>query len=290
MVSDAYQEPARERASASREPFRYLRTCGCLEMADDRELKQGVTRMLEQLGFAVQELPRLGDSRSADLLAVKEQSYLIELKERLDDPTRLAKEEERLAQEGIADTSEPAGYKNRVSGIIVSGVDQLRAHQGVKRDFDLLWLHSSGRYPDVKMRQFRATLYGTTNIYDLDGDQYHRPCYYFYNSEFFRHADVLDGAILSTMSAAQLCINDLSPRVDEFRESTLTRALADGVLDPRVEETQRAGYIADTDIDRKDSAAVLEFLREKYGRKMLSNIELGYQAVTVAVSGEEDDQ
>lgn len=250
-------------------------------MAEDHQLKTAVIRTLQEWGFEVADLPRVPNSRTADLLATRDQRYLIELKERQDDEARLSEAESRLKQGEIVETAEPAGYKNRTSGIICSGVGQLRSHQDLRRDFSLLWLHSSGEYPDVKMRQFWATLYGITNIYDLEGDSYHRPCFYFHDSDFFRHRRYLDGAILTSISgAAQLCINDHSARADTLRKSSLAEKLAEVLVDPAVDEAQGAGYIADTDIDRKDSDAVLRYLRRKYGRDMLDKIELGYMSFT----------
>jgi len=250
---------------------------------NDDQLKNAVTRLLESWHFHVRQLERTPNSRTADLLVTQNERYLIELKQREDDPVRLATARAQLDRGEIAETSDTVGYKNRVSGIIRSGVDQLRSHRDITRDFGLLWLHSAGAHPDVKMRQFLGTLYGTTNIIDLEGDQYHRPCYYFYNSECFRYRADLDGVILSGGSEAQLCINSLSPRAVTLRGSELAKAFAYGVLDPDAKEAAGEAYVADTDVNRHDREAVLQYLRQKSGRPKLTNIDMGFTSVAIAV-------
>lgn len=256
---------------------------------NDGQLKTEV-KMLESLGFQVEKLKRRPNSRTADLLVTKDQRYLIERKERRDDPVQVADARERLLRGELVETSDTAGYKNRVSGIIRSGVEQLRSHHDVEHDFGLLWLHSAGDCPGVKMRQFRATLYGMTNITDLEGDSYHRPCYYFYNSDFFRYRDALDGAILSAGDQAQLCINNLSPRAAALRDSDLAKAFAGRVLDPEAEQARGEAYVADTDADRRDPEVVLQYLRQKYGRSKLLYIDMRFTSAAIAVALEDDPE
>jgi hypothetical protein len=252
----------------------------------DDSFKAAIGGFLRNRGFEVRELDRLPDAKSADLIATKSQRYLIELKERGDDLARVAAANELLAHGKIVGTSDTAGYKNRASGIISEGVKQLRARHDVERDFQLLWLHSTGLYPDVKMRQFCATLYGTTNIADLDGDGYHRPCYYFYNSDFFRYRKDLDGAVLSAGKDLQLCVNNLSSRVLAFRKSELASAFTGGIVDPEVKHDRGEAYIPDPHIDRRDPEVVLQHLRQKYGRSKLINIDLGYMSVEKIEEGD----
>lgn len=249
---------------------------------NDDQLKTKVKVRLESWGFQVKKLKSRPNSRTADLLVTKDQRYLIELKERRDDPIRVADARKRLLRGELVETSDTAGYKNRVSGIIRSGVEQLRLHRDVDHDFGLLWLHSAGDYPDAKMRQFLATLYGITNITDLYGDSYHRPCYYFYNSDFFRYHGDLDGAILSAGAQEQLCINNLSPRAAALRGSNLSRAFAGRVLDPEAKEARGEAYVADTDADRRDPEGVLRYLRQKYGRTKLLHIDMRYTSAAIA--------
>lgn len=256
---------------------------------NEKELKGAVIRFLEDWGFSVQEIERRENRKSADLLATRRQTFLIELKNRGNDLEQIQNERKRLLRGETVPHVDTAGYKNRVSGIIRHGVKQLKAHGDIPHDFRLLWLHSSGRHTNVKMLQFEGTLYGTTNITDLDGDQYHRPCYYFYDSEFFRYRGDLDGAILSTQDQARFCLNTLSPRIAGLRESFMAQHFVGEIIDPDTQENAHEAYIAYTNLNRTKPEQILNYLRKKYGQAKLINIDMGYHSVAISVPTDRAD-
>jgi len=67
----------------------------------DQELKDGVSDFLRGAGFSVTQIPE-ARHRTADLLAVKEQRYVIEIKTKDDDPRVTAAVQERLRRGEMA--------------------------------------------------------------------------------------------------------------------------------------------------------------------------------------------
>ena len=248
----------------------------------DAELKAGICRIVESWGFSVTPIPE-STSKAPDFLAQKDgASFVFELKEKIDNIALLAEERARLEAGEVVSRAEPAGRTNRVSGIVRYGVDQLSSYQAPPGAFHLLWLHAGGSNAELQMEQFRATLYGMTNIFDLDSPHTIR-CYYFHHSDFYRWRDVLVGAVLSTLDHLQLCLNTASPRIEEFRRSPLVQTLASGLLDPERLEREGSAFIADCDVDRNQQGAALRFIQQKYGRSKLMDMNMSKYSARVLV-------
>jgi predicted exporter len=174
------------------------------------------------------------------------------------------------------------GSNPRLSEKARDGMKQLQEFLGENSDFRLLWLHAGGRDPEIQVEQFRATLYGTTKIVDRDSSHL-KHCYYFSESEFFRHRALLSGAVLTTPTELQVCINTLSPRVDEFRASSLIRTFHNALLDPDHEERKGEGYVADCEHDRRNRQLILDYLQTKYGRTHLMDMQLTQATARVLI-------
>ena len=258
----------------------------------DEVLKDNVTELLKVWGFEVEQLQERAMVRTPDLVATKAgQRFIIELKTKGRDARRLAKEAARMAQGEIVEHGELAGRRGTQAGIIADGVKQILALPPLEADFLTIWIHLEGDDPAFQMEQFRGAAYGVSNVIDLDGAPT-RECYYFYNSDFHRYREALDGIILSrsesTEAKAQLLVNNLSPRAGRFLSSMLARQFAGAVIDPT--RLERAGtiYIADCDADRKMLGGVVAYLQEKYGRARLCNIDMGKCEMKVALSSDEE--
>jgi hypothetical protein len=159
--------------------------------------------------------------------------------------------------------------------VIENAIKQIRNLPPQASDFRLIWLHAEGARPKLQMQQFHGTLYGTTDIIDLEGPT--RLCYYFYHNELYKFRDELDGAIITAGEKGQLCLNNFSPRVASLRDSFLARStFKDGICDPEALERDQGVYIADGPEDRQDSDAVLRFLQKKYGCTMIMKMDMGY--------------
>ena len=241
----------------------------------DASLKAAIAQQLERVGFVVTPVPLPPCGRAPDFIAEKAgDQYIFELKERVDDPDILATENARLDAGEIVPHAESTGRSERVAEKARDGVKQLQAHKSAESAFHLLWLHAGGRDPEVQVEQFRSTLYGITNIVDLRVSHTTR-CYYFGHSEFFRGRGLLAGAVITTPTRLQVCINTLSPRVSEFRKSALVETFKNGLLDPDFLEREGNAFVADCDADRNDEPAVLTYLQAKYGRTRLMSMNLG---------------
>lgn len=242
-------------------------------MTTDRVLKEQIAGNLRDMGFSVDLLEERAGLRTPDLLVAKAERYAIEVKEKIDDPAMMAEERAILDQGMIADRHEYWGPKNTVARIVESAARQLRAWPEDQRDFSLVWLHAAGEDAESQWEQFWGTLYGTTSIIEL-GRSTMRQCFYFHESAFFRFRDVLDGAIASNRDRAGVWLNTYSPRAEPLRNSELAAAFG-GIFDPREAERDEEAMIADCEIDRRDEAAVKQYLQRKYGTRPLDHMHVG---------------
>lgn len=256
-------------------------------MTRDAKLKSQIAATLEDLGFDVQQLEEREIEKTPDLLVeTNRQRFLIEIKEKEDDPARAEREAAIAREGGMAERYEYWGPRNTVSRIAKEAAQQLTSWPEDQRDFCVLWLHAEGRDPESQWEQFRGTLLGTTNIIEMDQDSM-KECFFFHDSAFYRWRDVLDGAIVSAANEAQLWVNPLSARADGLQASELARAFGH-CHDPREYEERGEAYIADCEIDRKDTGAVKLYLQEKYKTAPMDHMHVGRMTV-IAFFDESDD-
>lgn len=71
-----------------------------------------------------------------------------------------------------------------------------------------------------------------------------------------------------------------------MRDSPFAKKLATGLVDPIAMEAAGEVMVADTSIDRRNSAAVLDYLRQKYGALKLFNMDMNMASAVVAVPHE----
>lgn len=183
-----------------------------------------------------------------------------------------------------SEEEESLGYSNAVSTVVRNASQQLARFDEAPVDFRLVWLHARNRYPDDQLERFKATLFGSVDLIDLQELSKSvpaRPCFYFSFSEFFRFRDVLDGAFVSTDHHGLLCVNTLSPRHRMLAASRLATSFQPGICDPVERETRGEGYIADCDISRKDKTRVLDYVKQKYKRPRLVPFEPKHCSATV---------
>ncbi len=253
----------------------------------DSELKAQIAENLEGLGLQVTALEERDGQRTPDLLASSgDTRFLIEVKSKTDDADELALQNERAAQGEVGEWSEPWAPRNTVSRILRDGARQLAAFPEEQYDFALLWLHAEGRDPGSQLEQFRHTLYGLTRVFSLRELEFDHQCFFFHESGFFSLSDSLDGAIISTPTEAQLCLNTYSSRSGALRESPLARALAPGMCDPEALAEEGVAIIADFAADRRDSSKVIAALQEKYGKELLQHMHMGSLSAWVYVDEE----
>jgi hypothetical protein len=138
--------------------------------------------------------------------------------------------------------------------------------------------------------QFVATLYGSTNIIEM-GSSHFRRCYFFGNSDFYRYADIIDGAVVAHVKdqslSVKLCVNPLSSRTSQLRASAFARRFGTAVEDPEAREREGEAFILTGDVDRNNENALLTELQKKYSTKPLMRFELGYHSAAVAYRTDE---
>ena len=238
----------------------------------DQNIKKAISEILRGHGFEVTQLPE-GQQRTPDLLVVKDQRYLIEIKTKEDDPALIAERSRRLKAGEIVKSGAPFTPQNTMSRIIRDGVEQLGSYLPQDHDLCLLWLLAVGSDVESQYEQFRGTLYGLTNV--VGPDTYPLiPCYYFRNSAFYRWPQLV-GSVVSTLDHAELCINSYSPRAASLRTSSLAQFFGTAVTDPAKREAEGRAYVADCEIDRRNKEEVLRYVEKKYQRPALMTMDLG---------------
>jgi hypothetical protein len=150
-----------------------------------------------------------------------------------------------------------------------------------------MWFTSTGPDARGKFEQFIASLYGRTNIMEMNHPGLYRRCYFFRNSDFHRNADTLDGAIVAFVSGnsitAKLCLNPLSPNFQALRQSSVVRPFGTAVEDPIELESEGSALILETDLDRSDESQLLAHLQAKYKLGPLQKIDLGFTSVAISL-------
>lgn len=248
------------------------------------------------MSYAKQILKHWNISVSDILTSEKEESdflasfgtckVLIDEKTKTNNPDYLALRAEKLSKKKIYVESIPLVRSNRLSGIVSKAANQLVSSSDIEHDFRLIWFTATGIDAEAKFHQFIATIYGTTKIFEMNASNY-RNCYFFRNSDFHRHAHVIDGAIVAHTSGSsisvKICLNPLSPKFNALKNSPVIIPFGTSVEDPLALEHKQEVFIVDSDIDRKDESAILNFLEKKYRTLPLMKLDLGYTSASIIV-------
>lgn len=237
--------------------------------------------LLNRWGAVVEDLPVSNDQgkKQADFLArLSGATILIEEKTKEDDADYLEARARELEQGQVHAASLPITRNETLSGVVRSASNQLRSSSTLPHDFRLVWFTATGVNARGQYEQFIATLYGKSNILEMNASNYRR-CYYFRHADFFRRSAVLDGAVVAytdgTAIHASLCLNPLSPRYSSLRRSTVLRPFGTAIEDPLEMEAAGTALVLDSDLDRKDEASLLAYLQNKYRTGPLMNFDLG---------------
>lgn len=245
--------------------------------------------LLEHWGVAVQEIPTSDaqQEQESDFLAdFNGVRVLIEEKTKEDDPAYLSQRAQELEGGQIHAASLPIRRDETLSGLVRDASHQLRSSSDKQHDFRLMWFTATGPRAVGKYEQFMATLYGRANILEMNASGYRR-CYYFRHADFFRRAEVIDGAVVAhtdgSSISAKLCLNSLSPRFQALRNSSVLKPFGTAVEDPESLEAEGTAFVLDAALDRKHEGPLLDYLRQKYGTGPLMKFDLGYTSASILV-------
>lgn len=248
-------------------------------------IEEAIGLQMEKWGLSVKKIPESqvkGEKRPDFEVKCDSFTYIVEVKSREDDKKEVEEKNEVLDQGKIYGQQKALIRKNTVSGIIRDACDQLKNY-GKDDWYRIVWLCAMDDAQKAKFEQFKAAIYGKTQMFDLDGNAYHRPCYFYRDSDFFRYRNTLDAAIVSTFTEVELCFNPFSAKNHEFKNSTLVKLFKDSVCDPIKDESEGYAYIVDSDIDRKNENAVMSYLRDKYNAPKLTKIDMGWHSGSVLI-------
>ena len=245
--------------------------------------EQETLEFLSRIGLEISKIDE-GKEKSPDFLVKCENhTYLIELKEKFTDPNYLKSREKTLLRGDIFEEILPAGRKKRISDVIRSSCKQLSA-KGIEADFRIVWLYAKGHHPDFQMYDFESTLYGYEVIVDWGKkDGFSGFCYHYGHSDFFNHKSILDGAIISTSDELKFCLNICSAKYEQLKNSELRKLLNEGVLDPIELEKKGDALIVDSTVDRKNEAAVMKYIIQKYNLVKAMKMPMQQLSGTIAL-------
>lgn len=86
----------------------------------------------------------------------------------------------------------------------------------------------------------------------------------FRQQRLFPHRAELSAAVVSWGDEGLLCINDLHPAADSFRQSSFRAVFGESCIDPPKAEAAGEAYIAPADVPRGDVGAMLKAVAMKY--------------------------
>lgn len=229
---------------------------------------QIVTDILRSLNFIVEIIPESPqDGKRADILAEKDgDHFLIEVKSKSDHPS-LKSDIENANDLEIIQYQKSLYRSNTLSGIIRDAVTQLNDTPDSHNSFKLMWFRAIESIIEDEMLFLKTTMYGKRHLLvkEHDGRISHASCYYFDINEFYKYPG-LDGVILDNGKGLELCVNDFSQKVHEFRRSRLY-SLFDkhhAVTDPSELEARKEILVADTKMPRNNEDDIKAYIENKY--------------------------
>lgn len=243
--------------------------------------------LLDHWNVPFKPLPTGSRKQSDYLVSLGRSRFLIEEKTKFDDAEEEAKRARRLQTDGRALVVKPLVRRNRLSAIASEAASQLES-SGTRydHDFRLVWFNGSGPYAKAHTAQFSAGLYGKVGVTGLHLPA-RVPCYFFGQSDFFNHAARLDGAVTTYLVEGgivpTLCLNPLSPRLLSIRRTKFAKLFGRNVEDPLHEEREKRAFILSSDTDRRNEAALLAEIDEKYKTGPLMVFNVGYHHFSVRV-------
>ena len=159
-------------------------------------------------GAAVEPLPTSTKEECDWLVSLEGCRLIVEEKTKFEDALAIETRLATLRGGGVHGQTVPLKSSNRLSGIVKKAVGQLSSTAAeVEHDLRVLWFTGTGFDGEAKHHQLMSTLYGSTRVFELNGDGHHRTCYFFRNSDFYRFRDVLDGAYVRSPASSWIAFH-----------------------------------------------------------------------------------
>lgn len=240
-----------------------------------------VCKYFEHLGYTAEKIAESSDE-SPDFLVFDDTiSFVTELKTKFPSDDELAARQQILDSGNFHNVQEQIVRTNTLSSITRHAAEQLENY-GPRDALRVVFLLAMDYLDEARFQQFQATLYGSAVLIDSTKMEA-STCFFFGNSDFFRHRDVLDAAIVATDEVRDLLLNPYSPKNEQLRQSSLWARFDGGLVDPIELERQGKAYFMDGDTDRDDEEAVLEYLKQKYHTQTLAKMNMNFLSGTMQV-------
>lgn len=212
--------------------------------------------------------------------------YLVEVKKRID-----SEEFARALQElGDGEQARPLGVDPNLVRVFDNAYHQLRQ---LDPGHDRLWIvwmtmdvHAG---TEIGIETVAGTLYGVKQVIlpaELGDGATSIDCYYARPGVFERRPD-LDAVIVSVPEGLCAFVNELSPRSGHVATARFAQRLAEHrvLVIPSHREAEGNCMLADRALDRRNEAAVVDDLRERYGRPVFCLAEPDHYTAVAHVRG-----
>lgn len=247
-------------------------------------LEKNIQDGLEALNFKVCKITETEVKTPDFCVTIDSETYLIEVKEKLDNPSTKKEMLSYLEDGELFETSLSLESTGSIEKILSIANGQIKEAINDESYFLITWIHCSGMHDKAIEEQIISTIYGSKYLWDNSEKGITARCYYFGHSRFFRYKNTLDAVIITNKdNMMQLCLNNYSPRYEKIKESKLAQVFIEGLLDPFVLDAEGKGFLADTDIDRNDERKILDYLETKYNSDNLIVFPMDYHSVTALV-------
>ena len=244
--------------------------------------EQFVIDLLKDFNLNIAKLPR-SDGKSPDFLAIHNcKRILIELKTKYDSRNFVESIERELSSSGTCLNINILQRSNTMSGIVKEAYEQLKESKNkYKADECYVFLLASEPYAHDKYEQFYHTLYGSKLIIPLGNNApTARDCFYYEFSDFFRYSDIIDGALISNGSKMKCCLNNFSEAYKSIKDNVFVDIFKGKVVDPVQLEKEGKAYLLDSNIDRRDTESLNNYLIKKYGLEKLTQASFPSYTIT----------
>jgi len=226
--------------------------------------KEFALKVLRNLGLDASEIP-VCDEKRADLKATDgEVTYLIEVKEKLDNPDGARYETWKSGQTEIRVRVDSHSRTSSIANKLNEARQQLDSTPSLPDTFRVIWMHVHGTHVRSRARQALCTFYGLVHLIPHSGKQVPMHCFYFdYNTAF--DMPTVHGLMLIENDEPLLCLNEFAHNESNFRHSSLVQEFSQhgAVYDP-IERVKSGQAIAlRSNVPRKDEAVVLEELHRE---------------------------
>ena len=134
-------------------------------------MEEYVLELIKAWGFSAEKIEENNKEKRPDFLVQDDLSaYVIELKEREDNPELIDEINRKTDAGDLHVRISPLTPSDTVAGIVGRAKKQLNSTGEIVADYKLIWLAAVGRDQEEKYENFFSTLYGSTNIINIDSN------------------------------------------------------------------------------------------------------------------------